>query len=356
MSERVVIQSPRGTIRYEDSLDHFDNGLLRLLGLDRDAFTHWLAVSEEQQGSDVLEKLGRGFARLSPMARTATLHSAEVEPGPGGENGAIWHPTIAENRSFGVARSLDGDLGWLIRLSGDIWRREVDPPAYEEAYFEGNATQAGGYGNYGAQQDWRLEKAARQVRELVEATGLERGRVLDVGSGYGYFEKALADAGFEHDGLEVSRHAREAAKARFGFDSLDGTLDDHAAELAGRFDAVTLWDVIEHVAGSDGLARAASPECLVPGGFVALKTPNIRCPEARVFGPHYHSLKREHLVYFTARSLSRVAEAAGLEPHRITSVSHLLQGFIGAERIAELAARNEGADLVAYLRKPGAAR
>jgi 2-polyprenyl-3-methyl-5-hydroxy-6-metoxy-1,4-benzoquinol methylase len=351
MNDRLVIESPQGTIRYDDSVEHFENGVLRLLGLDREAFEHWLLVSEGQQGKDVLEKLGRGFARLSPLARTETLHTAEVEPGPGGERGAIWHPTIAENRSFGVARSVDGDLGWLIQLSGDLWRRETEAPAYEEDYFEGNRNQAGGYGDYGAQQDWRLEKAARQVRELGEATGLPRGRVLDVGSGYGYFQKALSDAGFEHDGLELSRHAREAAKARFGFEALDGTLESHATELAGRYDAVTLWDVLEHVADPTALLIAAA-RCLRPRGFVALKTPNIRCPEARVFGPHYHSLKREHLVYFTARSLVRAAEGAGLEPRRVTSVSHLLVGFLGADRTAELSARNEGADLVAYLQKP----
>lgn len=350
--DRLVIESPQGSIRYEDTVDHFENGVLRLLGLDREAFEHWLAVSEGQQGKTVLDKLARGFARLSPLARTETLHTAEVEPGPAGERGAMWHPTIAENRSFGVARSLTGDVGWLIQLSGDVWRRETEPPAYEEDYFEGNKSQAGGYGDYGAQEDWRLEKAARQVHELSEATGLERGRVLDVGSGYGYFEKALSDAGFEHDGLELSRHAREAAKARFGFDALDGTLDSYAAELAGRYDAVTLWDVIEHVADPTALLVAAAG-CLRPRGFVALKTPNIHCPEARVFGPHYHSLKREHLVYFTARSLVRAAQAAGLEVRRMTSVSHLLVGFLGKDRTAELAARNEGADLIAYLQKPG---
>ncbi len=351
MSENLVIESPQKTIRYEDSVDHFENGVLRLLGLDREAFAHWLAVSEGQQGNDVLEKLGHGFARLSPLARTETLHTAEVEAGPHGERGAIWHPTIAENRDYGVARSLDGDIGWLIQLSGDVWRRETEAPEYEEAYFEGNRNQAGGYGEYGAQQDWRLEKAARQVRELSEATGLQRGSVLDVGSGYGYFQKALSDAGFEQGGLELSRHAREAAKARFGFDSLDGTLDSHAAELAGRYDALTLWDVIEHVPDPVALLVTAAG-CLRPGGFIALKTPNIRCPEARVFGPHYHSLKREHLVYFTPQSLTRAAERAGLEVQRITSVSHLLVGFLGAERTRELSAQNEGADLIAYLQKP----
>ncbi len=346
MSERVRIQGPTGSIVYEDTLDHFENGVLRLLGFDREAFAHWIALAETETGDDVLAKLGRAFARLSPLAKTDTLHSADVKDGPGGTRGALWHPVIAENRDYGVARSLDNSLGWLIRLEGDSWRRVVDPPRYEEAYFEGGRAQAGGYGNYGAQGDWRLEKAARQVRELGEATGVTSGRVLDLGSGYGYFRKALADAGFEHDGVEPSAHAREAARERFGFE----TRAEIAPDWQQRFDVATLWDVIEHVPEpADLLARVAA--CLAPRGILALKTPNLRCPEARVFGPHYHSLKREHLVYFTAPSLVAVAFRAGFESIGVTSVSHLLSGFVGAARTAELAGQLEGADLVAYFRK-----
>jgi 2-polyprenyl-3-methyl-5-hydroxy-6-metoxy-1,4-benzoquinol methylase len=347
----VVIESPRGEIRFEDGADHFENGVLRLLGLSREAFSHWLAMAEAEPGSDLLERLGRAFRRLSPLARADTLHSAEVEPGPGNAPGALWHSSIAENRDYGVARSRDGKLGWLVKLNGDVWSREREPPRYEEAYFEGDRANAGGYGNYQAQSDWRLEKAARQVRELGDATGLRAGRVLDVGSGYGFFRKALGDAGFAHDGLEVSEHARRTAEQLFGFDTFSGSLAEHAREWTGRYDVLTLWDVIEHVAEPSELLSEAFA-CLVPGGILAVKTPNLRCPEARVFGPHYHSLKREHLVYFTPESLVAFAERAGFQVASVSSVSHLLTGFIGAARAAEIASRNEGADLMCYLRRP----
>lgn len=353
MAERasIVIESPRGEIRYEDGADHFDNGVLRLLGLDRDAFAHWLALAEAEPGADVLDRLGRAFARLSPLARTETLHSAEVEAGPGDAPGALWHSAIAENRDYGVARSLDGRLGWLVKPSGDLWVREREPPRYEHAYFEGGPGSGAGYGNYQAQADWRLEKAARQVRELGAAAGLSAGRVLDVGSGYGFFRKALAEAGFAHDGVEVSAHARQAAQRLFGLDTFPGSLGDHARAWSARYDAVTLWDVLEHVAEPSELLAQAF-ECLVPGGTLAVKTPNLRCPEARVFGPHYHSLKREHLVYFTPDSLVAFAEQAGFQVASMHSVSHLLTGFIGSTRAAELAGKNQGADLVAYLTRP----
>ena len=92
--------------------------------------------------------------------------------------------------------------------------------------------------------------------------------------------------------------------------------------------------------------------CLKPGGLVAIKTPNLDCPEAEMFGPHYHSLKREHLVYFTPSGLERVARAAGLEMVRVVTTSHLLRGFVGEAACQRWAAQNRGADLTAYLRRP----
>lgn len=349
-AELIDIASPSGRIRYRDSRDHFENGLLRLLGIDRGQFEEWLRLADAAPSGELYDKLRDGFARLKPLDVSTVDDQAPVDAGPGGIAGRLWHPRIAENPDCGVALSLDGDFGWLIREASGRFVRETAPPVYEEAYFEGDVRQHGGYGNYAAQSDWRIEKAERQVREIREATGVATGRALDVGSSYGYFRKALESAGFEQEGIEISRHARDAARARFGFETLGGTLEEHAADLAGRFDLLTLWDVLEHVADPIALLETVW-RCLRPDGVVAIKTPNIRCPEAHVFGPHYHSLKREHLVYFSARSLIGAAERAGFQLVELMSICHLLVGFIGAERARAIASELGGADLVGYFRR-----
>jgi len=343
----VLLSSPRGEIRYEDSVDHFENGLLRLLELDRTNFEKWLALSESATG-DLFQRLKFGFAALRPSPDTRA--DGDVEPGPGGALGFIWHAAIAAFPNWGVARSDDTALGWLVCREGSNWVRERQPPEYEDAYYEGDPATAGGYGGYASQSDWRIEKAHRQVRELSAATGLEGGRVLDVGSSYGFFRHALERAGFMHDGVEPSRHARAMSSARFGFDTFGGSLAEYSGTWHERYDAITLWDVIEHVA-EPGALLETSASCLRRGGIVAVKTPNLDCPEAEIFGPRYHSLKREHLVYFTPTSLRAAAKQAGLEPVLVRSVSHLLRGFIGDERARDLAAQCRGADLEAYFRK-----
>ena len=343
----VELASPQGDLLYRDSVDHLDNGLLRLLGLSRDQLRDWLALAEACEGA-LLARLAAGFAELKPFPHAAG--AGEVAPtGPGGAEGVIWHPSIAESPAFGVARSSDGALGWLVTTAAGEFVREVDPPVYEEDYFEGDRSSSGGYGDYAAQAPWRLEKAARQVRELEAATGLTSGRVLDVGCGYGYFLKALDDRGFLHEGLEVSEFGRRYAEQAYGFTTHPGMLEQHVGEWAGRFDVITGFDLIEHVADPVAFLRDVAA-CLAPGGCVGLKTPNLDCPEAEIFGPWYHSLKREHLTLFTPASLTGAAGLANLEPLAVSTESHLLRGFVGDDAVREWARAGRGADIVAWYR------
>jgi 2-polyprenyl-3-methyl-5-hydroxy-6-metoxy-1,4-benzoquinol methylase len=319
------------------------------LGLDQQAFEEWLRASEKSSATDVMWRLRDGFRGVRPELGVGAEEAQFVE-GPLAVPGALWQPRIAENPAFGVARSLDGAWGWLVREANGTWTREENPPEYEEDYFEGQGQQAGGYGQYAAQAAWRLEKAARQLREIQATTGIRGGRALDLGSGYGYFRKALADGGFAHEGIEISQHARRVATELYGFSTLAGTLDNHVGAMSDRYQLITLWDVIEHVANPVALLAGVA-HCLSPGGVVAIKTPSLDCPEADIFGPYYHSLKREHLIYLTPRSLGETARLAGLETVLVSSVSHLLLGFFGPDQISAWERAGRGSDITAYFRR-----
>jgi 2-polyprenyl-3-methyl-5-hydroxy-6-metoxy-1,4-benzoquinol methylase len=183
------------------------------------------------------------------------------------------------------------------------------------------------------------------------ATGLDSGRVLDIGSGYGYFRVALQEAGYAHEGLEVSAHGRAVARELYGHETHDGFLEDHWQDWEGRFQAVTGFDLIEHVIDPVEFLRQVC-HVLAPGGVVGLKTPSVDAPEAAVFGPHYHSLKREHLIVFTPASLEAAAAEAGLEVAKVWTVSHLLRGFVGDDACRAWERARRGADIVAWFRRP----
>ncbi len=350
LTKEVDLYSPNGRICYSDSQDHFSNAFLRLMKLSREDFALVLKEAEAVGGDDRLACVGKAIAQVRPIDRDRAPSDVHVDRGPLDLEGVLWHSGIEESPDFGMARSVDASIGWLVRLKGDRFVREVSPPEYEEEYFEGDKTSAGGYGDYAAQEQWRMEKAQRQLREIGESTGIKPGLALDVGCGYGYFREALGEAGFTHEGLEISTFARRVAKENYGHNTHAGILDDHWESWQNKFDLITVWDVIEHVAEPE-LFLSMTASCLKPRGVLAIRTPNMDCPEADYFGPYYHSLKREHLVIFTPKSITQCAENSDLEVIDITTYSHLLQGFVGSEQVSQWERELRGADMTAYLRK-----
>jgi 2-polyprenyl-3-methyl-5-hydroxy-6-metoxy-1,4-benzoquinol methylase len=347
---------------YRDSIDHWKNAVCRLLGLPDDEGRKWVeAVAYQANGKwptlpidDALDVLRvathRFFAipeRNSPLPTT---------PGPTGGKADVWYATtMREAPTFAVAGSSKHGHGWLIDTAS-VHERLVETVDYDESYFEGN-THGLGYGKYLEQQGWRLEKAARLVRQINAACLYcghvlpETKRALDVGSGYGFFRKALGDAGWEHDGVELSKYACDVGKKLFGFDAYAGNAEDFLAHTraAGRYHLVGLWDVIEHVPDPAGTFKTIAA-LLAPGGLVAIRTPSIVAVEREVFGPAYHSLKKEHLNYFSPASLSRFLGEAGLSPMLVTTQSHLLNGFFPG-KILTYDKIGRGSDIFAVARK-----
>lgn len=337
MTATIRLKSPRGQVQFQDTVDHFENGVLRLLGLERESFEYWLAVAEDEEGDSLLDRLGRAFRRMSPMGRAETLHSGDLDDGPGGVSGTLWHTSIADNRDFGVARSRDRNLAWLVAPAPDAWTRVITPPRPDHPS-EWSVSSVELAPPPTSRHDWRWERARRQVRELLSTLGTARCQVLEVGTANEYFRWALLEAGATHDGIDRQ---------------LADDLEDRLAELPTQYDAIAMWDFVGRLPEPDR-ALSAVARRLNPGGVLAIKTPNIRCPEARLFGPHYHSLRREHLVYFAVPSLVAVAQQAGFRPVQVNTVSHLLVGFVGRNVTDQLAAEAQGSDIIAYFRKTSA--
>ncbi|MFN0074145.1 MAG: class I SAM-dependent methyltransferase, partial [Chloroflexota bacterium] len=119
-----------------------------------------------------------------------------------------------------------------------VFQSPVPPPAeilhaYEEVVDE----------RYELERIGRVHTFGRDLAELERY--VTPGRVLDVGCHIGLFLEIAQDAGWDSWGVEPSRWAADRARAR-GLQVIHGALED--AELAHEsFDAVTMWDVIEHL-------------------------------------------------------------------------------------------------------------
>jgi SAM-dependent methyltransferase len=104
---------------------------------------------------------------------------------------------------------------------------------------------------------------------------------LDVGCGFGVFVAAMRGRGWEAEGLDPSPAAVEAA-ARRGCPVRLGTLEGLQAE-PGRYDAVTMFYVLEHLPDPVGALRKAL-DLLAPGGTILLRVPHTT-PIVRLLTP-----------------------------------------------------------------------
>ena len=107
--------------------------------------------------------------------------------------------------------------------------------------------------------------------------------------------------------------AAEFGRAR-GTPIHTGTLQE--ADLPeAAFDLLTMMEVVEHVPDPvDLLTRAG--RLLRPGGALYLTTPNWASLSRRFLGKRWFPISREHVVYFSPRTIRVALERAGLRAVR----------------------------------------
>lgn len=178
---------------------------------------------------------------------------------------------------------------------------------YTDEYFFGGGTE-GGYVDYDREKD-AMRRTLIESLERIEAVKPLRGRLLDVGAATGYFLALAQERGWEVRGVELSPQAAAKARER-GIEVAVGTLSQAPFDK-GSFDAVTAFDVIEHVADPGALAREIAA-MLGPGGALFGSTPDSLSLNARISGKGWHMLfPPEHLTLMNERSLRLLLEKAG---------------------------------------------
>jgi len=148
----------------------------------------------------------------------------------------------------------------------------------------------------------RFERELKLFRSFCPS-----GRVLDVGCSTGGFLHELDrrwPGAYERLGTDVVSEALNHAE-RQGVPVMRPAFLEH--DFRGhQFDAVTLWAVVEHLVDPAAfMAKAAS--LLRPGGHCFVLVPNLRSLAARLLGPRYRYVMAEHVNYFSASTLRRLA-------------------------------------------------
>jgi len=175
---------------------------------------------------------------------------------------------------------------------------------------------------------------ARQVARMEALTG-GPGRVFDVGTAGGSFLAAARTRGWQVDGCEPNAWLAEWGARRYGLDIRHGTLA--TLDLPREYyDAVTLWDVIEHLTEpSAELARARV--LLKPGGHLFMTFPDIESLPARLLGRRWPCFSAVHIYYFSKATMGRMLERSGFELIEARPHMPRLELGYGLERAGDVA-------------------
>lgn len=137
------------------------------------------------------------------------------------------------------------------------------------------------------------------------------GRLLDVGCSVGLFLMEMRrNASWQVSGLEINHTAAEIARLKNHLHVITGTLET-AALPAQEYDAVTVWNVLEHLA-DPCVALQEIHHVLKDDGVLVIRVPNAASWEAAWFGATWAGLDLpRHLFVFDLTTLTQLLRKTG---------------------------------------------
>jgi SAM-dependent methyltransferase len=134
--------------------------------------------------------------------------------------------------------------------------------------------------------------------------------IIDLGCGSGKFLDLARDAGLKTTGMELNEQAAEVARSK-GHDIIPGVLtEDFIAQNKLKYDMVTLFQVVEHLADPIGLLKLA--KCLInDAGTLMFSVPN-RCGQYQLYPLDPHQWPPHHISRWRIKDFEQVAKQVGM--------------------------------------------
>jgi 2-polyprenyl-3-methyl-5-hydroxy-6-metoxy-1,4-benzoquinol methylase len=161
---------------------------------------------------------------------------------------------------------------------------------------------------------WNMRRLSIFNQGMKIASGFRKlNRILDVGSGEGFFLSLCLANGWEVFGVEVNSELIKFTEEKVNIKVFNGPLED-ARFPENHFDVVTFWNVLEHLSEPDTVLRETY-RILRPGGGILVRFPNatfhVNC--RRVFVKVYKfwkGIKRFHysVIHSYSFSLSTISK------------------------------------------------
>ena len=206
----------------------------------------------------------------------------------------------------------------------------------------------------------------RKARLVAKEAHRKTGRLLDIGTGTGYFSDTMVRRGWKVEAVEKSPQAREFAKTHF---ELEVKPESALKEFApASFDVITLWHVMEHLESLNETWETLR-ELLTEKGVLIVAVPNCSSYDAKRYGEYWAAYDvPRHLWHFTPGTIHQLASRHGFimaarhpmpfdafyvsmlsEKHRGSSCSFLKGMFVGTLAWFNALGRKERSSSMIYV-------
>ncbi|MBS1168832.1 MAG: Methyltransferase type 11 [Proteobacteria bacterium] len=175
----------------------------------------------------------------------------------------------------------------------------------------------------------RAEKERIQVadyistRKQLNALHPLRGKLLEIGSGFGNSLHAFRSDGWDVRGVDPDSSLNCYARDKFGLQIDDGYFAS-GAYSESSFDVVIMNHVIEHLPDPKEVLLGVH-RILAPNGHLLIETPRYDSITFKLLGKRERSLSCfGHIYFFTGDSLRHLCEVAGYKVVKHTSTGRTL--------------------------------
>ncbi len=211
----------------------------------------------------------------------------------------------------------------LWRCAGCDFLFTQDPPKPEDVgrYYQGEE-----YISHSDNQDGLVNKLYHHARDfmlgrkyaLVKQVAKGK-RLLDYGTGTGYFTDYMVRKGFQAQGIEIDEGARKYGREKFGIkvDAPVALFDELAPD---SFDVISLWHVLEHLYDPKKYLKRFN-ELLDEHGKLIIAVPNHKSTDAAAYGADWAAYDvPRHLWHFSPLTMRKMVEMAGF---RVVATRHM---------------------------------
>ena len=178
---------------------------------------------------------------------------------------------LIEKDSWHVYRCPSCGLGFLDpRPSKEDIVRLYDKEYCEDQFVEGGEADSPEFKK-------RLSLETHRIKFFRRKKG--KGRVLDVGCGYGYFLASCRNNyGYDVQGLDISGWAAQHAAEKLGLSITVGEMDEVKLE-PHNFDVITMWHFLEHMPNPrEAIVKVSG--WLKKDGILVIDVPNYQGTDA----------------------------------------------------------------------------